>query len=203
MTVANRRKREQNVRRKLILDTARTLFERDGFEATTVEAIASRAELGKGTIYSYFKSKEQIYIAILEQGLDLLKGRMEKALQDPVSATEALNRMFDVFVEYHQERKGFMESLFLQVDERQCFRVGELVGGLKSRASNWVDLVAKTLRRGIERGELKPLDVVKTSQVIIGMVLGMILQYEMGQYSGEISEYRGVLFELVLEGIRS
>jgi AcrR family transcriptional regulator len=202
MTVANRREREHSVRRELILETARSLFESKGFEQTTVEAIAAKAELGKGTIYSYFKSKEQIYIAILEQGLDVLKERMETALQHPVSATAALNRMFDVFVAYRQERKGFMESLFLQVDERQYMRMGELVGGLKSKAMTWVDWVARILNWGIERGELKPLNVMKTAQVITGMVLGLILQYEMGQYSGEISDYRCVLFELVLEGIK-
>jgi AcrR family transcriptional regulator len=202
MTVAKRREREQSVRRELILATARRLFESKGFELTTVEEIAAQAELGKGTIYSYFKSKEQIYIAILEDGLDLLKERMETAVQNPVSARDALHRMFDVFVEYHQERKGFMESLFLQVDQQQYFRLGELAQGLKSKASVWVELVAKILHWGIERGELKPMEVVKTAQILIGMVLGLILQHEMGQYSGEISEYRETLLELVLEGIK-
>jgi TetR/AcrR family fatty acid metabolism transcriptional regulator len=202
MTVAKRREREQSVRRELILATARRLFESKGFELTTVEEIAAQAELGKGTIYSYFKSKEQIYIAILEQGLDLLKERIEAVMQNPVSATDALHRMFDVFVEYHRERKGFLESLFLQVDQQQYFRLGELVGGLKNKALVWVELVAKILRWGIERGEFKQLDVHKTAQILIGMVLGLILQHGMGQYSGEISEYRETLLELVLDGIK-
>jgi AcrR family transcriptional regulator len=203
MTVAKRREREHNVRREQIIESARRLFEYKGFESTTVEEIAAQAELGKGTIYSYFKSKEQIYVAILENGLDLLKERMEKALADPTSAIDALHRMCDVFIKYHQEKKWFIESLFLQVDQQQYFRLGELVEGLKTKASVWLELVSQVLSWGIERGELKSVDVMKTAQIIIGMVLGLILQHEMGQYSGEISEYRAALFELVLEGIKA
>jgi AcrR family transcriptional regulator len=202
MTVAKRRKREHSVRRELIIETARQLFEDKGFESTTVEEIAAKAELGKGTIYSYFKSKEQIYVAILENGLDILKERMEKALKEPTSAVNALHRMCDVFIEYHRERKWFMESLFLQINQQQYFRLGELVEGLKTKASVWLELVSQVLSWGIERGELQPLDVAKTAQIIIGMVLGLILQHEMGQFSGEIDEYRAALFKLTLEGIK-
>ncbi|MGD9155859.1 MAG: hypothetical protein PVG90_10240, partial [Bacillota bacterium] len=66
-----------------------------------------------------------------------------------------------------------------------------------------LELVSQVLSWGIERGELKSVDVMKTAQIIIGMVLGLILQHEMGQYSGEISDYRAALFELVLEGIKA
>jgi hypothetical protein len=58
MTVATRREREQHMRRETILDAGRKLFKDKGFEATTVDEIAALAELGKGTIYSYFKSKD-------------------------------------------------------------------------------------------------------------------------------------------------
>lgn len=203
MTVAKRRAREQGLRRELILETARQLFETKGFDLTTVEEIAARAELGKGTIYTYFKSKEQIYIAILEKGLDMLKERMDLALQNPSSAVEALHRMFDAFVEYHEERKGFVETLFVQVDQQNLFRLSGLVGGLKNKASIWVESVAKVLQWGIDRGELKTNDVLKTAQIIVGMISGLIIQHEMGQTTGEICDYRAALFEMTLKGLQA
>ena len=203
MTVANRRAREQSMRRELIVATAQQLFEEKGFDKTTVEEIAARAELGKGTIYSYFQSKEQIYVAILEKGLDLLKERMEAALQNPASALDALHKMFDVFIEYHRERKDFIETLFVQVDKQNLFHLSGLVGGLKSRAQVWVEQVAKVLHWGIERGEFKPVEVMKTAQIIVGMILGLIIQHETSQTSEEIPEFRNDLFALVLSGIKA
>ena len=203
MTVAKRRAREQSMRRELIVETARQLFEQKGFDMTTVEEIAARAELGKGTIYSYFQSKEQIYIAILEKGMDLLKERMDEAMRNPASALDALHKMFDVFVDYHRERTDFVETLFVQVDKQNLFQLSGLVGGLKNKAMVWVELVAKVLRWGIERGEFKPVDVLKTAQIIVGMILGLIIQHETGQTSEEIPEYRDTLFQLALNGIKA
>lgn len=54
MTVAKRRERERLNRREMIIATAQRLFKKKGYELTTVEEIAAGAELGKGTIYSYF-----------------------------------------------------------------------------------------------------------------------------------------------------
>lgn len=202
MTVANRRAREQSLRRELIVATAQQLFEEKGFDLTTVEEIAIRAELGKGTIYSYFQSKEQIYIAILEKGLDLLKERMDAALENPVSPIDALHKMFDVFIKYHRERKDFVETLFVQVDKQNLFQLSGLVGGLKNKAADWAQQVAQVLEWGIERGEFKPVDVVKTAQVIVGMILGLIIQHETGQTTAAIPDYRDTLFELTLKGIQ-
>ncbi len=63
MSVTKRRLRVQMMRRDLILDAAGKLFQEKGYETTTIYEIAALAELGKGTIYSYFKSKEEVYIA--------------------------------------------------------------------------------------------------------------------------------------------
>ena len=72
MGVAERRQREKQARRQAILDAARECFFKDGFEATTVSQITDRVELSTGTLYLYFKNKEEIYVSILEEGLDIL-----------------------------------------------------------------------------------------------------------------------------------
>ena len=56
-------------KRPEILDAAMKLFSERGFERTTVDEIATRANVGKGTIYLYFENKEQIFFAVLETGL--------------------------------------------------------------------------------------------------------------------------------------
>lgn len=201
MTVSSRRQREQQLRRETIIEAAWKLFEQNGFEQTTVDQIAALAELGKGTIYSYFKSKEEIYIAILEKKLDLLEQKMKEAVANPQSAVDALYGLYDAFIEYHRDRKGFIDTLFVQIDDQILYRLGGVVGGLKSKASVWMEIVGKTIRWGIERGEFGPVDVERISKTIVGMILGLIIQFEMGQIEEDLSSFRDAVFKLIFDGI--
>jgi AcrR family transcriptional regulator len=202
MTVYARREREQSVRRELIIETARRFFETKGFERTTVEEIAEKAELGKGTIYSYFQSKEQIYIAILEQDLTVLIEQIEQVSKNPNSAIETLQKMYDVYIRYHLERKGFVEGLFVQINQQQLFQFSELIAGLKRRASVLTDSIAKVLRLGIAQGEFKVIDVDQTAQILIGVILGLIIHFEIGQTHSTLEDYKKPVFKMILDGIR-
>jgi len=79
MGVAERKAREKQARRQAILDAARDCFFRDGYEATTISQIADEVELSTGTLYLYFKNKEEIYVSILVEGLDILYALMKGA----------------------------------------------------------------------------------------------------------------------------
>ncbi len=62
-----RKERERLARQQDILTAARELFLRQGYHETTLEEIARHAEFGKGTIYNYFDSKEDLFLAIFDQ----------------------------------------------------------------------------------------------------------------------------------------
>lgn len=202
MTVSARRQREQQLRRETIIEAAQKLFEQKGFEETTVEQVAALAELGKGTIYSYFKSKEEIYIAILEKKLDLLEEKMRAAVANPASAVDALYGLYEAFIEYHRDRKGFIDTLFVQIDDQILYRLGGVVGGLKSKASVWMEIVGNMIQWGIERGEFEPVDVERISKTVVGMILGLIIQFEMGQIKEDLVNFQDAVFKLIFDGIR-
>jgi len=202
MSVVARREREKLIRREIILEAAEGLFEIKGFETTTVDEIASSAELGKGTIYSYFRSKEEIYIAILEKGLNVLMEKCRQAIGGSNSATEALNNLYLTFVKYHQEHQGFIETLILQADEQRALKLGDLIINLRGKATDWVDLVSEVLKWGIQKGEFAELEVNKVANVIIGMIVGLIIQSKIGQISEELGSYRDTMFQMLLEGIK-
>jgi AcrR family transcriptional regulator len=201
LTVAMRREREQAIRRSLIIEAAQKLFEQKGFEATSVDEIANAAELGKGTIYSYFKSKEEIYIAILEKGMEILKERMNCVVNEPIPATEALIKLYDTFVNFLGERKSFIESMLNQSDAPILYRLGSLANGLKNRSPEWQELVSRVIERGIKDGEFQSFQVEQMAKIIIALIIGLIIQYETGQVEKDLNEYRDTVFLLVLKGI--
>ena len=201
MTVATRREREQQVRRETIMDAARKLFYDKGYELTTVEEIAAMAELGKGTIYSYFKSKEEIYFAILESEFAILEDRMRQAIEESTTAENALHRLYETFIQYNQERPNFIKAIFLQIEQYHTLKVTDLVKGLKAKMTEWSKLVGHVLQKGIAQGEFEKINVEKTANTIIGMVLGLIIELETGLIQEDLSSYRDTLFHLLIEGI--
>jgi AcrR family transcriptional regulator len=189
------------MRRETILDAGRKLFKDKGFEATTVDEIATVAELGKGTIYSYFKSKDEIYIAILETEFEVLKEWMNQAIAKATSAVNALNNLYETFIQYNRERRGFIEAVFVQVDQQSSVRLGDAVIGLREKSSEWAEMVTKVLQWGIERGEFDQFEVDKMAKTVIGLILGLIVQSEMGQIKEDLSTYRDTISRLILESI--
>ena len=113
MGIAERRERERLQRRQLILEAARRVFFRCGFRQATMEQIAQEAELGKATLYDYFGSKEELYVALLEEGLRLLDAHMEQVEQHyrtrPVR--EAIHAMAQAYVRFAQEQPEYFVLL--------------------------------------------------------------------------------------------
>ncbi|WP_099023604.1 TetR/AcrR family transcriptional regulator [Mycolicibacterium palauense] len=87
-TTANgaRRRGRSMQKRVAILDAARDLFVRDGYELTSVDAIAARAEVSKRTVYDHFGDKERIHSAVLERVAENLTITIEAALEEELTA---------------------------------------------------------------------------------------------------------------------
>lgn len=201
MTVATRREHEQQMRRETIIEAARRLFRDKGFDLTTVEEIASLAELGKGTIYSYFKSKDEIYFAILESEFDILLSRMKQVILDFTTAENTLNKLYDTFIQYNRERRGLIKAIFLQIEQQPSLRMREIVLRLKEKTGEWVKLIADVLQKGIERGEFKGFSVERMANSVVGLIIGLVFQSELGQIKEDLTNYRDSVNHLIFGSI--
>lgn len=100
MGVRERRKRERSERREQILEAAEQVFLERGLGGATMEEVASRAELSKGTLYLYFKSKDELYLATANRQLAEMVGRFEKALDAGGTGIQVLERLVKAQLEY-------------------------------------------------------------------------------------------------------
>ncbi|NOZ85490.1 MAG: TetR/AcrR family transcriptional regulator [Deltaproteobacteria bacterium] len=116
---SRRRKRERERRRREILEAGAKVFGRLGYSAATMELIAREAELGKASMYYYFKGKEDLYVAILEQGLKDLKKQFEDSgpldAGNPADRLEAmLKGALDYFRKHRRELSLFLSLIASQ-----------------------------------------------------------------------------------------
>lgn len=96
-------------RRQQLLDVARELFGRRGFEATSIEEIAAHAEVSKPVVYEHFGGKEGLYAVVVDREMQHLLGRFTEALSDPGHPRELLQRAALVLLEYiESDTDGFL-----------------------------------------------------------------------------------------------
>lgn len=93
-------------RRAQIIDAARRCFQRDGVQATTMDAIIRASGLSSGAVYGYFKSKEELTLASLSANLAGLREALAPFLQDPPPPPEFLARVAQLIVSY-SGREGY------------------------------------------------------------------------------------------------
>jgi len=109
-----RQDRERQAVRQSILDAARDLFTIEGYRNVSIRKIAERIEYSPAAIYSYFKSQDDIFYALAEEGFRLLEGSLEKVLA--LEAENPLDAVRTGFLEYYQFSKAhpqYFELMFV------------------------------------------------------------------------------------------
>jgi AcrR family transcriptional regulator len=155
LSTAERRAREKAQRRREILDAARQEFFDRGFHHPTVDDVAARAEVSKGTIYLYFESKEEILAHLLLEGLDLLLEEMEAVCEPqspppPEATLQALSRAYLHFCQsnpqYFRLIMAFDRGRFEESISRKLYK------RVLDQSLRGLDLLAQTIQRGQATG---------------------------------------------------
>lgn len=107
--MSSRKEKEFALKKEWIADTACRLFQEHSFDSVTVADIAREAEFGKGTIYQYFHSKEEILVHVICQGFNNLGEKLDAARSESDKPT----RMLERFIELQYQFDLDYQSLFL------------------------------------------------------------------------------------------
>ncbi len=99
-----------------LLAAAQTRFRRFGYKRTTIDDVATEAGTGKGSVYLHFESKQDIYMAVVEQSLDVFIDSAERLLAEPGSAPERLRSLVELTAEYYGHDELLQASLFGETD---------------------------------------------------------------------------------------
>src|SRR5690242_10928380 len=107
------------LRREQILAAATEEFALRGYAGTDLQVVARRLDLGKGTVYRYFRTKEVLFLAAVDRGMRLLTARTNDAAARTLDPLDRIIRATHEYLEFFDEYPEFVE-LFVQ--ERAQFR---------------------------------------------------------------------------------
>ena len=154
MGIQERKEREKERRRQQIIVAAKRVFSDKGFNKATMEDIAKEAELSPGTLYLYFKNKEELYASLslrILQYLHIRVAHVNKAPDmNPLQKLEALiEAMYDV---YDFDPLIIINMFHLQSSETLRNLSDELLNEIKNLSRKSIGAIAKIFKEGIEQG---------------------------------------------------
>jgi len=159
MGLEDRRKREKDQRRSAILNAARKLFFEKGFRYVTVENIARKAELSKGSIYLYFSSKEEIYTQILLNDIDKFNKKSSLIFQNGKSAAELVMDFAFIYVDFFLNDRELFRIMMTFMLHTEDMNLAETVNQhIIEVTNNTVKIIETILQQGIEKVEF-PSDI--------------------------------------------
>jgi len=174
-----RRGKEKNSRKKLILKSARTLFFEKGFNKVTVDEIAKTSELGKGSIYLYFRSKEEIYAQILLNDIDNFNQQISVLFNRKNSASDLLVEFSCIYVDFFLNDSELFRILMTYMLQPAKMNLSEKLNSqIFSANVRSIDAIGRILQLGAESKEF-PVDInLKQNQnAIWGLLNGIISLY--------------------------
>ncbi len=109
MGIKERRERERQARRSLVLDATRELVRERGFTGTTTRQIAKKCELSEATLFFYFKSKDEILTSLLFEGIALMRTGLDEIAEAELSGPERVARLWAFFTRVRQEHPEYLQ----------------------------------------------------------------------------------------------
>ena len=180
MSSQERREKERENRRSTILKAARKLFFDKGFKCVTVDNIAAKAEVSKGSVYLYFKSKEEIYTQILiNDSIGAYEDLKNKFSAKEEPASKLLLEFADHYVNYFlDDNELFRILMTYMLHADQMILTEEQNSQLLQTTNKNIHFVADILRKGIDSGEFSPtVNIWQTQNAIWGFLNGVISLY--------------------------
>ena len=177
MSSQDRREKERESRRSAILKAARKLFFDRGFKNVTVDNIAAKAEVSKGSVYLYFKSKEEIYTQILiNDSINSFQDLEKKFSAKGAPAEELLLAFADSYIDYFlNENELFRILMTFMLHADDMILTDEQNAQLLQSTNDNIKFVSEILQKGVDAGEFSPITNIKQAQnAIWGLLNGII-----------------------------
>lgn len=166
--VKSRHQRRTGVTRKKLLDAARAVFAEKGLDLTTIDDITSRADVGKGTFYYHFKTKERLIRSLLKEVMDELAATIQSRCADSADLKTLLDTLIGAHIEFFSNR---WEDYVLYFQGRADLTLVEGYSGIETPFLEYLQVVEDLLDDVIKRRLPAPI-LRRITIAVAGFVSG-------------------------------
>lgn len=194
---------DKKVKKQHIVEAAMKVFARKGVANTKMVDVAEAAGVGKGTIYEYFKSKEDIFAEAFRHFMEQMDTVMAKRLFKIYDPIEKLKALICGWVEVVQETSfDFMEIMMDFWAEGVRLRQKTTAFDLKKMYEDYRRMIVEILEEGISKGKFCPMNTTIVASILIGASDGLMLQWIMDHDLFKLDEAAEMLTQSFIQGLK-
>ena len=188
-------------RKAQILNAAEGVFTKRGFNEARMDDIAEKTGLSKGTLYLYFKSKDDLIIAILERIFQREFRQLEDLQQDDISASDAMLKLTDLITKDIVSMLRLIPIIynFLAL----AFRNKYVQRALKDYINRYLNILIPIIQRGIDAGEFRSVDAREVAIAAGAIIEGTMLLWVYDKSIIDPERHIRSGMKLLLEGVQT
>ncbi|WP_282060604.1 TetR/AcrR family transcriptional regulator [Bacillus pumilus] len=161
-------------RRQMILDGATKAFTQFGYKATTMDLVAKVANVGKGTIYTFFKNKEELFDEIFTSLLLEMRKIADEAIDEKNSFSENLHLALFAILEFRKNHQLTIK-IFQENAELGTSAVKEMIEKMEQMIIRYIKM---KVQEAMDKGDIKPCDSELTAFVMVKLYIALIFDWE-------------------------
>ncbi len=170
-----RREEKKAESRRRILEAARDVFFRDGFMQANLDEVAEKAGVAKGTLYRYFESKAELYVAVLAHNGAIFEEKMRETLDESLSVPEQVRRTARFYFDHYVGNRDYFQ-IFWAIENQPV--IGDLPQPVVAEVSRlWercLTIFAGTIERGVQDGSFRDCDSWEVANLLWTVANGLI-----------------------------
>lgn len=198
-----RKEREKESRRQDILQSAIRVFRQNGFVKTSMELVAEDAALAVGTLYRYYKSKEELYVSIVFDAIEVMHDGLRAIAESSDAPSVKLEHAWDYFYQFYQKNTMYYQAFISLHDPGFAGAFSEEAHDAVERfSSNNFHLLAKIIREGIEAKAFYPYKPQAAADYLWSTFVGLANLAETRKQLGGPASDLGKLHEATWKMIR-
>jgi AcrR family transcriptional regulator len=155
-----------------IIDAVRRVIVRNGFRKTSMEKVAEEANISKGTLYLYFKNKEDLVRKATERGHEEMARAIEKLTQDTITPDNAIATYVRAMLEFCDQN----EILFRAMDARPDSDGEKSATSVNRRIDHYVSILERIIDDRVQAGTYRKVHSRRVARMIVEAVRGVVIE---------------------------
>lgn len=187
-------------KKRNIVEAAIKVFAKNGYEKTTMEEVAEKAKIAKGTVFYYFKSKEQLFFIIIREGFSLLATQLESGVEKIHRSEEKIEKLIAIQFEFFIYYSNFCRILLSELWRIESYWKKDLENLQKDYSSIVINIIEESKKDGLIK---KEIDTKALSISLFGLVAVSSLEWAI--FHKEIPKHKmyNTLKTILFQGIMS
>lgn len=196
-----RKEREKLYKRREILLAAQKVFAEKGYEHATVEEIAERAEFSKGALYNYFLHKEEMFLALLEEGFEDFERIVQSAFLNTLPVREQFRKFTHEVLNYFDKNPDYFTILIKENLQMKIKLLGEFREKFAHKRQRLVEIMAKPLKQGMEKGFIRKIEPYQLVEIFWNIIFAFLLHSRCTVQKAQLTDDVKAILTIFFDGV--